>query len=1266
MSTLIGGSFAAINNPKMDFTGSFNGTTISSALGSLQPYLIAQGWTSRMVRQLVVTPTGSYAAAVITSSADPKSSTLNPSYTGYLVAYNQSTNTWSTILGGFNQFNIVIALNTSNNTLYYTKGSTSDSTVYSYVFATGVSTIIGGTNSAAGATIHSMALDASGNLYVGGIFSTVSYSGYISSSTNIGKYVVSSGQWTTIGTSPFSGASAPVRSIIVSGSNVYAGSTKLYMWNGSAWGSQLGSTSTYAMMDMALNGTDLYIAAWSTVYKWNGSTMTDVGSPSLISACNTVAVYSGALYVGMGGWSGSQGVGWMSPTSPDYQTSYVNSWGFAKTALPTINWGRISGSWPNSVPSGLPGSVYSLYVANSVLYVGGNFRYSFTGATYASGLAKYTTSLSSFLGSNHIVTACAVDKPGNLYMAVQIGGSGGASAIKAYSTTPPAYSTSTSLGTLTGGICVGIGKWNGTAWTNLCPTAIPNDAITSMAIHPITGDLYVAGYFTTINSVSANRIAKWNGTTWSALGSGLGGICSAIKFVTTSSGTVELYAGGAFTTAGGATANRIAKWDGSAWQAIVYNSNNGVNSSVTAFETKGSALYVLGYFSTAGGVSTPSYSAKWESSAWTALPSGGNYGSSMVRAKNKLYILGSSAGSGSLYCFDTVANTWTTPITRTTGGGGTVLSIADRTLDVSASNPLFLGYASTNNAWGTETTGSDSGVYKWDGTTLDNLGSSSSYVGTNPTGDAINTIVNYASSPTVGTNTITVTNLTATSLTLNWTKATDSVDPQSSLQYRVYVSTTSAVMDTVEAIEQYGTPLTEYATDLATSNITGLSGSTTYTFNIIVKNTNNGRTVYTKVTQATPSEDATPPVPGNSGTITKTSITGTSLDLNWTVATDNVSSQANLQYLAYYSLNSSMNSVVNIEANGTAIGTYTSNIVTKSVTGLTEGNVYYFNVIVKDEVGNKAAYAQVSQSMDATIPTPGSSGTLTPSSITESNVTLTWTVATDNVTSQANLQYLAYKSANASMDNVTDIETNGVAVGTWQANITTTDVTLAQAGTTYYFNVIVKDEMGNKAAYSKLTQATADTTSPSIPSPTITASNLGYYSVDLSWQKATDNVSQQNTLQYLVYYSTSATLNSVLEIEANGTPLGSYATDINTKSVTGLSNTSSSYYFNVIVKDAAGNKAAYSKVLVLFETTVIDSSNAEVTGTITWGSPSSGLTINTTCIVQTTGRLTLNINSLSDIVHNGNFIEVRSGGHITFKGKTLVVTERKIYKISPV
>lgn len=142
-----------------------------------------------------------------------------------------------------------------------------------------------------------------------------------------------------------------------------------------------------------------------------------------------------------------------------------------------------------------------------------------------------------------------------------------------------------------------------------------------------SGNVYAGGYFTSAGGAAANHIAKWNPSTqkWSALGSGtsngVGGLVKAIAC--DASGNV--YVGGSFTTAGTATANYIAKWNGSSWSALGTGSGNGLNldANTLAFDASG-VLYVGGWFDVAGGKSA-SYLATWNpaanngAGAWSAL-----------------------------------------------------------------------------------------------------------------------------------------------------------------------------------------------------------------------------------------------------------------------------------------------------------------------------------------------------------------------------------------------------------------------------------------------------------------------------------------------------------------------------------------------------------------------------------------------------------------------------------------------------------------------
>ncbi len=114
--------------------------------------------------------------------------------------------------------------------------------------------------------------------------------------------------------------------------------------------------------------------------------------------------------------------------------------------------------------------------------------------------------------------------------------------------------------------------------------------------------MYVGGFFTSAGGVAADRIAKWDGSAWSALGTGTNAYVSVIVV----SGS-DVYVGGSFTSANGVAANRIAKWDGSAWSAL----GTGTNDNVSAIAVSGSDVYVGGSFTSAGGVANTSRIARY-------------------------------------------------------------------------------------------------------------------------------------------------------------------------------------------------------------------------------------------------------------------------------------------------------------------------------------------------------------------------------------------------------------------------------------------------------------------------------------------------------------------------------------------------------------------------------------------------------------------------------------------------------------------------------
>ncbi|MBD2862549.1 S-layer homology domain-containing protein [Paenibacillus oceani] len=121
----------------------------------------------------------------------------------------------------------------------------------------------------------------------------------------------------------------------------------------------------------------------------------------------------------------------------------------------------------------------------------------------------------------------------------------------------------------------------------------------------------------------------------------------------------------------------------------------------------------------------------------------------------------------------------------------------------------------------------------------------------------------------------------------------------------------------------------------------------------------------TRVSTAGPGSDTGAPVVAN-GTLTPSSLTFSSAGLSWAKATDDITPDCKLEYLVYRSDSPNISTVSDMETNGTAEGAFAADIATKTVTGLTPGSTYYFNVMVKDQSGNKTAYTMV----PVTLPAP--------------------------------------------------------------------------------------------------------------------------------------------------------------------------------------------------------------------------------------------------------------------------------------------------------
>ena len=175
-------------------------------------------------------------------------------------------------------------------------------------------------------------------------------------------------------------------------------------------------------------------------------------------------------------------------------------------------------------------------------------------------------------------------------------------------------------------------------------TSGSDGTIYSIATAP-DGAIYAAGDFTTIGGVSANNIAIWNGSEWSSLGTGTNGPILKIEL----SETGALYAGGVFTIAGGLIVNNISKWENNSWSALIDNSTgeSGTNNEVRsiAFD-ENNQLYIGGNFDTAGGVSAARI-ARWNGTNWFPLGSGtSGFVQAIQSSGDYLYVGGNFAIAG--------------------------------------------------------------------------------------------------------------------------------------------------------------------------------------------------------------------------------------------------------------------------------------------------------------------------------------------------------------------------------------------------------------------------------------------------------------------------------------------------------------------------------------------------------------------------------------------------------------------------------------------
>jgi hypothetical protein len=467
--------------------------------------------------------------------------------------------------------------------------------------------------SGVGDDVHALAVfdDGGGDaLYAGGDFTTA---GGVAAN-RIAKWDGAS--WSALG-SGMSGTTFPsVLALAVfddgTGPALHAGgsftsaggvaASRIAKWDGSSWeslGSGLGSPFTPMVRALAVfddgEGPALHVGgtfataggtAASGIARWDGSGWTALAS-GVSGTVNALAVFDDgggpALYAG----------GFLS-TAGGNQVRNIATWDGA--------------SW-NGLGGGLDDLVFVLTVfdggSGPALYAGG--RFTTAGARGANRIAEWRGESWDVVGNglNLDVLALAVFDDGE-GSALHVGGGF----------------------TIVDGMPASrIAKWDGSTWTLLGSGV--SGFIAAVQALTVFDDgsgpaLFAGGLFSSAGGVAAKSIAKWDGSGWSALGSGVGGSATAQVSALTvfdDGGGPALYAGGDFTTAGGATANNIAKWKGESWSALGSGFNGSIHALAVFDDGGGPALYAAGSFLIAGGISASSI-ARWDGSTWSPLGSG--------------------------------------------------------------------------------------------------------------------------------------------------------------------------------------------------------------------------------------------------------------------------------------------------------------------------------------------------------------------------------------------------------------------------------------------------------------------------------------------------------------------------------------------------------------------------------------------------------------------------------------------------------------------
>jgi hypothetical protein len=391
-----------------------------------------------------------------------------------------------------------------------------------------------------------------------------------------------------------------------------------------------------------------------------------------------------------------------------------------------------------------------------------------------------------------------------------------------------------------------------------------------------------------------------------------------------------------------------------------------------------------------------------------------------------------------------------------------------------------------------------------------------------------------------------VTGDSPTSLKVTWSAASDNGSPASAISYRVFVSA-------VQGGQNFNSPALTSPAGATEATVTGLNEASPYY--VVVRAVDASGNPDTNVTELSGSTlDGTPPTFGG---VTGISVSGTAINLAWDAGSDNVDTSTNLVYNVYQATSSG--------GQNFASPTYTTPAASVAYTALNlnVSTAYYYVVRAVDSSGNEDSNtveltATTAASPDVTPPVFAGVDAVIATSA--SAIDLSWLAATDDYSAAADIVYDVFL---ATTPGGQAFATPTVSTAPGALGHTITGLTPEQA---YYVVVRARDQAGNSD--TNTVQKSANTF-PDTIAPTfgglVSVTPSGPTSLLLSWQDATDDISQPANIVYRVYQGTSPggvnLTTPVLTTTAGATSI-----------VRGGLQPNTTYYFIVRAVDEASNQ----------------------------------------------------------------------------------------------